>query len=98
MVVKRGEREQIYFPLLVIVFLSLGNFVFKCICECYIQVKRLVGSQTDSCPLDYRISRYLCAPSVMCLCRWPEGSLLTGLWESTLTETVALIPRSKNAR
>ncbi|XP_065382201.1 AN1-type zinc finger protein 2B isoform X5 [Macaca fascicularis] len=46
--------------------------------------------------LTKRISRYLCALSVMCLCLWPEGSPLTVLWESTLTETVALIQHSKN--
>lgn len=48
--------------------------------------------------LTKRISRYLCALSVMCLCRWPEESLLTVLWESTLTETVVLTQHSKNAR
>lgn len=48
--------------------------------------------------LTKRISKYLYAHSVMCLCLWPEGSPLTVLWGSTLTETVALIQHSKNGR
>lgn len=46
--------------------------------------------------LTKRTSKYQYVPSVTCLFLWPEGSPLTGLWESTLTETVALIQHSKN--
>lgn len=48
--------------------------------------------------LTKRISKYLYAHFVMCLCLWPEGSPLTELWESILTETVAPILHSKNVR
>lgn len=56
-----------------------------------------VGHRLTPAPL-LRTSRYLYAHSVMCLCLWPEGSPLTALWGSTLTETVALIQHSKNVR
>lgn len=48
--------------------------------------------------LNYRISKYLSAHSAMYLYLWPEGSPLTVLWGSTLTETVAQIQHSKNER
>ncbi|XP_043302079.1 AN1-type zinc finger protein 2B isoform X5 [Cervus canadensis] len=46
--------------------------------------------------LTKRISRCLYARSVTCLFLWPEGSPLTVLLGSTLTETVAQIQLNKN--
>lgn len=48
--------------------------------------------------LTKRISRCLYAHSVTCLFLWPEGSPLTELLGSTLTETVAQIQLNKNVR